>query len=137
LPVIANEVFILKQTPTRGGFIRNIYINNVEFDNVEDLFFITSAYARTETNQFNVTDICDVYVNGLKCKKASNAGLVIQGYPKNIVHDIHFRNVEVQEAKIGVSFTNAERIEMSNVTIGGIVGAPSTVTDKDKIFEKK
>ncbi len=126
-----------KTNPDRGGFIRNIYINNVEFDNVEDLFFITSAYARTETNQFNVTDICDVYVNGLKCKKASNAGLVIQGYPKNIVHDIHFRNVEVQEAKICVSFTNAERIEMSNVTIGGIVGAPSTVTDKDKIFEKK
>ena len=54
-----------------------------------------------------------------------------------MAHDIHFKNVEVQEAKIGVSFTNAERIEMSNVTIGGIVGAPSTVSDKDKIFEKK
>src|SRR5690606_10785552 len=34
----------LKSNPDRGGYIRDIYVNNVAFQGVEDLLFITSHY---------------------------------------------------------------------------------------------
>lgn len=35
----------IKTNPDRGGFIRDIYVNNCEFGEVEDLFYVTSMYA--------------------------------------------------------------------------------------------
>ena len=78
----------LKSNPDRGGFIRNIYVNNVEFGEVEDCFFITSYY-HGEGKGF-ATDIRNVFVDNVKCRKATNAGVVIQGYPSKKVRNIHF-----------------------------------------------
>lgn len=34
----------LKSNPDRGGFIRDVYVNKVAFQDVEDALFITSYY---------------------------------------------------------------------------------------------
>ena len=115
----------LKSNPDRGGFIKNIYVKNVEFGTVEDCFFITSFY-HGEGKGF-ATDIHDVFVDSLTCKKATAAGLVIQGYPLKNVHDIHFSNVRIDTASIGLSFTDTKDIIMSNVSVGGMVSVPSHV----------
>ncbi|MDP4207229.1 MAG: glycoside hydrolase family 28 protein [Bacteroidota bacterium] len=113
----------LKSNPDRGGFITNIYVNNVSFDKVEDCFFITSYY-HGEGKGF-ATDIHNVFVDGLKCRQATNAGLVVQGFPGKKVRDIYFSNVTIDSAPIGVSFTNTENIVMNDVTIGGEMKEPS------------
>jgi polygalacturonase len=114
----------LKSNPDRGGFIRNIFVNNVEFGQVVDAFYITSFY-HGEGKGF-ATDIHDVYINNLKCKEATNAGIVIQGFPSKKPKNIYFTNFTVDKAKIGVSINNAENVMMENVNIGGIVNdAPS------------
>lgn len=115
----------LKSNPDRGGFISDIYVNNVKFGDVEDCFFITSYY-HGEGKGFS-TDIHDVYVDSMSCRKASNAGIVVQGYPQKKVRDIYFSNFSVDSASIGLSLTNAEHIMMSDVTIGGVVSVPSSV----------
>lgn len=115
----------LKSNPDRGGFIKNIYINNVTFDEVEDAVFITSFY-HGEGKGF-VTDINNVFIENLKVKSASHAGLVIQGYPTKKVNNIHFSNVKIDSCTNGVSFTNAENIVFNNVVIGKEVTIPSAV----------
>lgn len=115
----------LKSNPDRGGFIRDIYVNNVEFGEVEDCFFITSYYHGE--GEGHETDIHDIYVDGLRAKKVRNAGLVIQGYPSKKVRDIHFANVKIDTAKTAVSFTNAENIVFNNLIIGDEVKVPSSV----------
>ena len=114
----------LKSNPDRGGFITDIFVNNVTFDKVEDCFFITSYY-HGEGKGY-ATDIHNVFVNGLKCREATNAGLVIQGYPEKKVTDIYFKNVNIEKTPIGVSFTNTDNVVMSDVNIGGVVNIPSS-----------
>jgi len=109
----------LKSNPDRGGYMSDIYINNLKFDEVEDVFYATSFY-HGEGKGF-VTDIHRVYVDGLICKKANHAGLVIQGFPDKKIHDIKFSNVMIESTPIGVSFNNVENIQLENVNIGGIV----------------
>lgn len=115
----------LKSNPDRGGFIKDIYVNDVEFGDVEDGVFITSFYHGE--GKGHVTDISNVFVENLKFKSASHAGLVIQGYPTKKVRNIHFTNVRIDSCANGVSFTNAEQIVLNDVVIGKEVTIPSAV----------
>ena len=115
----------LKSNPDRGGFIRNIYINNVSFTEVEDCFFITSFY-HGEGKGF-VTDIRNIFIENVKCKKATNAALIIQGYPTKKVKDIHFSNVRIDTASTALSLSNAENVVFNDVVIGREVKIPSHV----------
>ncbi len=113
----------LKSNPDRGGFIRDIYVKNVEFGEVEDCFFITSYY-HGEGKGF-VTQISDVFVDSLRCRKATNAGIVIQGYPGKKVENIHFSNVKIDSAATGLSLSNAGNIVFNDVVLGTEVTVPS------------
>ena len=68
-----------------------------------------------------------MFVEDVKFRKASNAGVVIQGYPTKKVKDIHFSNVTIDTAATGVSLSNAENIVFNNVIIGTEVKVPSHV----------
>jgi polygalacturonase len=115
----------LKSNPDRGGFIRNIYIRKVSFGQVEDCMFITSFY-HGEGKGFE-TDINNIYVDNLSCKNASNAALVIQGYPTKKVRNIYFNNFRVDSAAKALSLTNTENIVFNDVVIGEEVKVPTAV----------
>lgn len=115
----------LKSNADRGGFIKNIYINNVSFGDVEDGVFITSFYHGE--GKGHETAISDVFIDQLKFKTASHAGLVIQGYPTKKVNNIHFSNVKIDSCLTGISFTDAENIIFNNVVIGKEVTVPTAV----------
>ncbi len=115
----------LKSNPDRGGFIKDIYVNNVTFGAVEDGVFITSYY-HGEGKGF-ATDIHNIFINDVKFKSASHAGLVIQGYPDKKVNNVHFTKVKIDSCATGVSFTNAENVVFNDVVIGKEVKIPSAV----------
>lgn len=126
----------IKTNPDRGGFIRNIYVNNCQFDEVEDLFYATSMYAGEGMDNTHFTEVHDIYVKDVTCKKASAAALVLQGTTVKPIYNVRFENVNVDQAGIGLSFSNTEDIILKNCNLGGYVGVPSTASAKDNIFNK-
>ena len=127
----------VKTNPNRGGFVRDIYFQDVEFGEVEDLFYITSMYAGEGADDNHFTDVEDIHVRNVSCKKASNAAIVLQGTTAKPLRNISFENVSVEECKIGFSSVNTLDIVLRNCTLGGKVdSAPSQVSAKDKLFEK-
>lgn len=125
----------VKTNPNRGGFVRDIYFQNVEFDEVEDLFYITSMYAGEGADDIHFTDIADVHVDHVRCRKASNAAIVLQGTPQRPLQNISFTNVSVGECKIGFSSVNTFDVMLRNCSLGGKVDtAPSQASAKDKLF---
>ncbi len=115
----------LKSNPDRGGFIRNIHINNVRFGEVEDALFITSYYHGE--GKGHETDIHNIFVNNFYCKKASNAGLAIQGFPTKKVRDVHFSNTKIDSCKTAISLSHTENIVFNDVIIGEEIKVPSAV----------
>lgn len=116
----------LKSNPDRGGFMNDIFVKNVEFGEVDDCFYITSFYHGEGTAGL-ITDIREVHIENVRCKKANNAGIVIQGFPGKPIKDIFLKDITIDEAKYPLSLTNTDGIFLSNVNIGGIVDeAPST-----------
>lgn len=126
----------VKTNPDRGGFVENLWVKDCEFGDVEDLFYITSCYAGEGMDNHYFSRISNIYIDGLRCNKASNAALVVQGTQQEPVRDISFTNVEVGEAKTGVSFSNTTGVMMKECFIGEKAGVPTLVTSSDKIFER-
>lgn len=124
----------IKTNPDRGGFVKNIYVSNCVFDEVEDLFYVTSMYAGEGLDNHHFSEIANLCVDGLKCRKVRQSALVLQGTMQKPVRQVEFKNIEVGECKNGISFENTEGVSMSNCFIGGKVGVPTQVTAKDNLF---
>ena len=126
----------VKTNPDRGGFVENIFVTNCTFGDVEDLFYVTSQYAGEGLDNNRYSAISGIHVDRLRCDKAAAAALVVQGTSMKPVENVTFSNVEVGEAKIGISFSNTTGVMMNDCHIGGTVGIPTQVTAKDRIFER-
>lgn len=127
----------VKTNPDRGGFVNDIYVRDCEFDEVEDLFYITSCYAGEGMNNHYFSKISDIHVDGLRCRKASKAALVVQGTLQEPVRKVSFNHVEVGEAVTAISFTNSEDVKMRECVIGPAVDSfPTLVTPTDNLFNR-
>jgi polygalacturonase len=125
----------IKTNPDRGGFIRRVYVSNCAFGEVEDLFYITSRYAGEGLDNDRYTDISDIHVSDLTCKKARRNAIVLQGTPQLPLRSVTFERVNVDEAGVGLSMSDASA-DFRDCNLGGYVDTPTVITDKDKIFEK-
>ncbi len=126
----------VKTNPDRGGYVKNLYVRNCRFDEVEDLFYVTSKYAGEGLDSDHFSDIEGIYVDGLSCNKASQAALVFQGTKQKPISDVVFNNINVGEAKIGVSFSDTKNVSVGECHIGGTVDIPTQISSKDKIFDR-
>lgn len=126
----------VKSNPNRGGFVHDIYFKNCEFDEVEDLFYITSMYAGEGADDNHFTAIHDIHVENVHARKARNAGIVLQGTAARPIYNVSFADVTVEELKVGFSSMNTGDIVLKNCNLGGVIdGAPSQVTKKDGLFD--
>ena len=125
----------IKTNPDRGGFIRNIFCNNCEFGEVEDLIFFTSMYAGEGLDNHHFTAIHDIYVEDVTCQKARAAAIVLQGTEVEKIRNVHFTRVDVVEAQVGLSMENTEAVCFTDCHLGGRAGVPTTASAKDKVFE--
>lgn len=126
----------VKSNPNRGGFVHDIYFQNCEFDEVEDMFYITSMYAGEGQDDDHFSSIHDIHIKDVSARKARNAAVVLQGTAALPLYNISFENFSVEEAKVGFSSMNTLDVNLRNCNIGGrIDGAPSQVTKKDGLFD--
>ena len=125
----------IKTNPDRGGFVRDIYVNNCVFDEVEDLFYITSMYAGEGAESKHFSTVENIFVDGVRCQKARQGGIVLQGTKAKPLRNISFRNVEIGEVKNALSMDDTEDIIFQNCHFGGKAGVPSQVTAKDHLFK--
>ena len=127
----------VKTNPNRGGYVHDIYFRNCEFDEVEDLFYITSMYAGEGADDNHFTDIHDIHVENVSANKVRNAAIVLQGTAAKPLRNISFDHVSVKECKIGFSSTYAPDVQLTDCHLGGVVNsAPSQAAHSDKIFEQ-
>lgn len=108
----------LKTNPDRGGYIKNIFMKNVNFGHTDECFTISTFYHGEGVKL--VSDIHDVYLENVTCKGTTRAGVVIHGFPSKPIRNIYLKDVKIKNARLGISLIHAENINLSNVIIGDI-----------------
>jgi polygalacturonase len=113
----------LKTNADRGGFIKNVFVRNIQLDEVEDCLYITANY-HGEGNGFQ-SDISNISFSNISCNKATASGIVIQGFPDKKVRNISLNNIDIKWAKNAISSTNAENVLLNEVFIGEKATVPT------------
>ncbi|WP_431242070.1 glycoside hydrolase family 28 protein [Flavobacterium sp. P21] len=113
----------LKTNADRGGFIKNVFVRNIALDEVEDCLYITANY-HGEGKGYQ-SEISNIYFSDISRNKASESGIVIQGFSDKKIQNLFFKNIEIKEAKNALSNENAENVLMTDVFIGKRATVPS------------
>ncbi|SHN16245.1 glycoside hydrolase family 28 protein [Flavobacterium pectinovorum] len=113
----------IKTNADRGGFIKNIFVRNIQLDEVEDCLYMTANY-HGEGSGYQ-SDISNIHFSNITCNKASESGIVIQGFPEKKIRNISLKNIEIKSAKNAISNENAENVLMTDVFIGKRATVPS------------
>ncbi|WKL49477.1 glycoside hydrolase family 28 protein [Flavobacterium pectinovorum] len=113
----------IKTNADRGGFIKNIFVRNIQLDEVEDCLYMTANY-HGEGHGYQ-SDISNIHFSNITCNKASESGIVIQGFPEKKIRNISLKNIEIKSAKNAISNENAENVLMTDVFIGKRATVPS------------
>ncbi|PJJ08821.1 polygalacturonase [Flavobacterium sp. 1] len=116
----------IKTNSDRGGYIKDIYFNNLAFGKVEDCLYITANY-HGEGSGLNPSKVSDISFSNISCVEAANTGIVIEGFPDKKVSNIKLDNINIQSAKNGMTATNSENVTINEVVIGLKATTPTAV----------
>ncbi|KAF2515586.1 glycoside hydrolase family 28 protein [Flavobacterium foetidum] len=116
----------LKTNADRGGFIKNVFVRNINLDQVEDCLYITANY-HGEGKGYQ-SEISNIHFSNISCNKASESGIVIQGFADKKIKNVSLSNIEIKEAKNALSNENAENVLMTDVFIGKRASVPTAVS---------
>jgi polygalacturonase len=114
----------IKTNSDRGGFIKNIYFNNIAFGKVEDCLYITANY-HGEGSGLYPSKVSNISFSNISCQEATNTGIVIEGFTTQKVENIKLDNINILSAKNGMTVTNSEKISINEVVIGKKATTPS------------
>ncbi|PKA98566.1 LOW QUALITY PROTEIN: polygalacturonase [Flavobacteriaceae bacterium MAR_2009_75] len=115
-----------KTNSDRGGYIKDIFINNLQLGQVEDALFMTANYHGEGSGSYP-SKISDVTISNITCESVSNTGIVIEGFKGSKVENILLDSITIKSAKNGLTLTNTKNIEFNEVVIGEKAGTPSSV----------
>ncbi len=115
-----------KTNSDRGGYIKDIYIDNIEVQETEDCIFMTANY-HGEGSGLHASKISDIHISNITCKSSSSSGIVVEGYPTLVAEDIHFDQIRIKKAKNALTLVNTKGVTMNEVVIGEQAGTPSSV----------
>jgi polygalacturonase len=116
----------IKTNSDRGGYVKDIYFNNLAFGKVEDCIYITANY-HGEGGGLHSSKISDISFSNISCIEATKTGIVIEGYPNKKVANIKLDNITIQSAKNGMTVTNSENVTINEVVIGEKAIIPTAV----------
>jgi len=116
----------IKTNSDRGGYIKDIYFNNLAFGKVEDCIYITANYHGEGSGLFP-SKVSDISFSNISCIEATNTGIVIEGFPDKKVANIKLDNINILSAINGMTITNTENVTTNEVVIGLKATTPTAV----------
>jgi polygalacturonase len=114
----------IKTNSDRGGYIKDIYFNNLAFGKVEDCLYITANY-HGEGNGLYPSEVSNISFSNISCIEATNTGIVIEGFPDKKVANIKLDNISILAAKNGMTTVNSENVTINEVVIGQKATTPT------------
>jgi polygalacturonase len=116
----------IKTNSDRGGYIKDIYADNIQFGDVEDAIYMTSNY-HGEGSGLYPSKISDISLSNISFGSVSNTAIVIEGYPEFKVENVSLDTITIKSAKNGLTLTNTKNVVFNEVVIGDKQGVPSAV----------
>ena len=112
-----DRVIRIKTNTVRGGYVRDIYVRNIEVGECKEAVFrIELMYERRDGNGPYMPDIRNIVLENVNSHK-SRYGVFIEGREEEIVvSDISFINCDFHNVETPTRITGSKNIEFKNVS---------------------
>lgn len=112
-----DRVIRIKTNTVRGGYVRDIYVRNIEVGECKEAVFrIELMYERRDGNGPYMPDIRNIVLENVNSQK-SRYGVFIEGREEEIVvSDISFINCDFHNVETPTRITGSKNIEFKNVS---------------------
>ena len=108
-----------KSNLDRGGFIRNVHVDNISIDRVRTAFIRFENNYHGARGGFHPTTFEDFHISNVKGGSSGECGIYavgIEGYP---IKNVALSNVTLEQCPTPYIITNAENFSFENVLING------------------
>lgn len=111
----------IKTNTTRGGFVENVYVKDIEVLQVKEAVLrINTYYALYGEPEANyIPTIKNIVLENVNVKNGGKYAAFIEGREESLVSGILFKNVKIDYVKEPFNIKNALPIEFINTTING------------------
>lgn len=112
-----DRVIRIKTNTVRGGYVRDIYVRNIEVGQCKEAVFrIELMYERRDGDGPHMPDIRNIVLENVNSHK-SRYGVLIEGREEEIVvSDIQFINCNFHNVEIPTKITGSKNIAFKNVS---------------------
>ncbi|MEM9361391.1 MAG: glycoside hydrolase family 28 protein [Bacteroidota bacterium] len=110
------HAFQFKSNPDRGGFIKNIFIRNIDVGTVRYGFEFTTDYKGWRGNEY-FSKYQDFYFQDIQIKEVTNKSIVIKGRLEEPIRRVYFENCSVKQSPELEMISEASQIRFENTKI--------------------
>lgn len=112
-------LFSIRGNLDRGGFVRDIYVDNVEADSVcQSVFFLNHRYVGLVGGN-TAPKVSNVVMSNCKVRVSADAGITFHGLSQEPAQDFLFENIQIGSCPKPLILKDAGRIEFRNVSMNG------------------
>jgi polygalacturonase len=115
----------IKSNSKRGGIVENIFMRNVEVNQVREAAILVDLFYSDETGK-DIPVVRNISVDSLTCRKSKYA-ILIRAYKEHPVLGLSITNSIFQNVTSGVKIENAVDIRFENSAIYDVNGNPVTM----------
>jgi polygalacturonase len=111
----------IKTNTKRGGFVKNLYVRNVEVGQVKEavlkinLFY--GIYGLQEGN--HMPEVQNIHLENIRVKNGGEYGILAKGYAEKPIRDIVFKDVTIERVDSIYALENVEDLTFIDTYING------------------
>jgi len=103
-----------KSNKDRGGYIKNIVINNVQIDSVQTCISFTNQY-HSYSGGNSPSAFENIQIENVKCKVALDKAISMEGLPEMPIKNVTFKKISVEKSKVFSEISNVKNLNWIDV----------------------
>jgi polygalacturonase len=115
----ATDAIFLKSNPDRGGYVKNIHINDVQVQLARSTLIKIEPDYKHESKSNFPTLFRDIQFKDLKADSVAGNCIDIKGFEKLPVQGISIRHIRILNSADQIILKNAKEIELRRISAGG------------------
>ncbi|HET8735315.1 MAG TPA: glycoside hydrolase family 28 protein [Pricia sp.] len=111
----------IKTNTKRGGFVKNVYVRNVEVGQVKEAVLkINLYYGIYGVQEGNyMPEVQNIHLENVRVKNGGEYGILAKGYAEKPIRDITFKNVTIEKVDSIYALENVKDLTFIDTYING------------------
>ena len=107
----------IKTSSMRGGIVENVFMRNINVGQVAQQVIRVNMFY--EDSGAYIPAVRNIHVQNMQVEDGGKVGILLEGYEKSPVRNLHLKNITINKVEVPVKFSNVKNVSFDGVVING------------------